>query len=260
MRSGGLRTGRHRRGFAVVLSLLTAVSASGCASVPKFKPDRIGLPSLIEDSARTGAGSSPAPYRIGPLDEITVVVWGRPDLGSQVAEERNRERRLSVVAQDGRVPLPLLEWVPVAGLSLAEAAAEIAKRYEPFVTNPHVEVQLSTPTSQTIYVFGEVLHQGTYPIPEKGLNVLEALSAAGGPNPVTAKNQTLFLLRPNSTGPAPSTIYELTLTEVLAGSSVGLLPGDRLYVPPTGAAAFDRYWRFIFLPLGILASIATLIW
>src|SRR3990170_8072680 len=80
--------------------------AGSCVSTPRLKPDvkgpgRLALadaseldappfPDAVTLPKLTGSpstGTSPVtrpPYRLGPLDEVIVVVWGRPDLGSQV--------------------------------------------------------------------------------------------------------------------------------------------------------------------------------
>jgi protein involved in polysaccharide export with SLBB domain len=101
-----------------------------------------------------------------------------------------------------------------------------------------------------VYVFGEVPRQGTYSITPRGLSVLEALAAAGGPSPATAKAHTIFLLRPRGDDATNPTICQLTMSELLDGADLDLAAGDRLYVPPTTLAAWNRTtWTLFLLPI-----------
>ena len=86
----------------------------------------------------------------------------------------------------------------------------------------------------------------------------QALGVAGGPIPATAKAHSIYLLRPRSEDPANPTIYRLTIGELLDGADVGLAAGDRLYVPPTELAAWNRTtWAFLLLPIVLTIGLLT---
>lgn len=243
---------RHSWARATALTVL----ACGCASVPKFTPDHVGR--AAADRIANDPGTA-VEYKLGPLDVISVSVWGRPDLGSQVPDRAGSSQRSSSVADDGTIVMPLIGRIPVAGLGLDEAARLIASRYAKLASNPQVEVQLLAARSRNVYVFGEVVRQGAHPIPQQGMSILDALAAAGGPEPMTAKTDALYLLRLPAEGEAKATVYQLELAEVLGRPDLRMAAGDRLFVPPNSLAKFERTWKqFVFVPLGIGVGLAGL--
>ncbi len=111
------------------------------------------------------------PYRINPGDEIEIYVWGD-----------ERLQRVLKVLPDGSVSFPLvgridalnklptdIEGVVVAGL---------ADQYRNSV--PRVTVSVKNPTGLTYSVAGKVRSPGNF-TPGHYVNVLEAISVAGGP-------------------------------------------------------------------------------
>jgi polysaccharide export outer membrane protein len=136
-------------------------------------PDAASLPKLDDPGAR------PA-YRIGPLDQITVIVWGRPDLGSQVPADREGQRKITTVAADGTVALPFIDRLAVAGLTAAEASQLIQDTYARSVTTPQVETEVVAFRSQSVMVEGEVERPGMVYIADNIMTVGEALASAGG--------------------------------------------------------------------------------
>ncbi|MEN9574250.1 MAG: hypothetical protein RL514_2105 [Verrucomicrobiota bacterium] len=71
-------------------------------------------------------------YRIQPGDELIVSIWGRSDL-----------RTKGNVQADGRLTLPLVEAVPIAGHTITDARAAIKAAYQPtHLAEAHVAVQL----------------------------------------------------------------------------------------------------------------------
>lgn len=179
--------------LAAVAGLLLAVS--GCAVGLHLHADVEGPASLIAADRRAGFesatdtaaaalprastyGARPA-YRIGPLDEITLLVSGRPDLGSQLPQAGS-DRRVSPVAADGAITLPLLGRVTVAGQTPLQVRAAVQAQYARLVTAPEVEVQMATFRSQGVQLEGEVAHPGRYFLSEQVLTVGELIAAAGG--------------------------------------------------------------------------------
>ncbi|WP_082545590.1 MULTISPECIES: polysaccharide biosynthesis/export family protein [unclassified Sphingomonas] len=111
------------------------------------------------------------PYRINPGDEIEIYVWGD-----------DRLQRVLKVLPDGSVSFPLvgridalnklptdLEGVIVAGL---------ADQYRNTV--PRVTVSVKNPSGLSFSVAGKVRAPGAF-TPGHYVNVLEAISIAGGP-------------------------------------------------------------------------------
>jgi len=116
-------------------------------------------------------------FLLGPEDVLEVTVWRNQDLSRTV-----------VVRPDGKISLPLIGDVQASGLSAAQVAAKIAARLTEFKENPNVSVSIKEVNSYFIYVLGEVLKPGKYPI-KSYATVLQGVSLAGGFTPFASKNK-----------------------------------------------------------------------
>jgi len=179
--------------------------AGSCVSTPRLKPDvkgpgRLALadaseldappfPDAVTLPKLTGSpstGTSPVtrpPYRLGPLDEVIVVVWGRPDLGSQVPVGQNGALRASTVREDGSLVLPFLGPIAAEGKTTQEIGELVQSAYAKLIERPQVEVELHTCGSKKVEVSGAVESPGIYPLCVDRLTVGEILTAAGGVQP-----------------------------------------------------------------------------
>lgn len=113
----------------------------------------------------------------------------------------------------------------------------------------HIELQpgdrIYFPSRETghYYVLGEVLTPGAFVIPAKGITLMQALALARGPSMITADMESIYLVRINEETPK---IYALSLADIMAAKDQPLLPGDRIFVPPTTLTNWDRTLRAIF--------------
>src|SRR6476660_9010943 len=150
---------------ALVIAGALLGMAMGCASVvPKEAMDEATRPVSKE-------------FLLGPEDVLEVTVWRNQDLSRTV-----------VVRPDGKISLPLIGDVQASGLSAAQVAAKIAARLTEFKENPNVSVSIKEVNSYFIYVLGEVLKPGKYPI-KSYATVLQGVSLAGGFTLYASKNK-----------------------------------------------------------------------
>lgn len=87
------------------------------------------------------------------------------------------------------------------------------------------------------YVFGEVVSQGAFPLPTTGMTLMQALSASKGPVMMTADMESIYLVRAMQ---QPPVVYKVTLAQIMENRDLAIAPGDRIFVPPTGLASWDR--------------------
>ncbi len=113
------------------------------------------------------ATTDPA-YMIGPEDVLDISVWKEPDVS-----------RVVPVRPDGRISLPLINDVQAAGLSPQQLAGSVAEKLKKYLNGPQVTVIVTAINSQRVFVVGEVLRAGAFPM-LPGMTVLQALSSAGG--------------------------------------------------------------------------------
>ena len=123
--------------------------------------------------------ATPAGYRLGPSDEITIDVWG--------ASENRYEVTLS---RQGVVRIDRLKPMYLSGLTLATAERKIRNEFSSIYTGlspdspneskVYLDVNLQKARSIVVNITGSVEAPGTYTI--SGFSsVLNALYAAGGP-------------------------------------------------------------------------------
>ncbi|WP_293369522.1 polysaccharide biosynthesis/export family protein [Nevskia sp.] len=158
---------------------------------------------------------------LGVGDTVSVLIFGKPDLSVN-----------AVVGDDGSIVLPLIDAVPVAGLSPSNAALRIAKTYSDgeYLVNPQVSVTLEKGTSQQVSVLGEVGGPGRYAV-ESRTTVFDLLAQAGGKGEDSA--DIIFLVRTGPNGETTRTAIDLgSLSDPRKDfPTIKFQGGDTLFVP-----------------------------
>ncbi len=166
------------------------------------------------------AKSQSIDYRIGAGDVIEVATWKEPDLS----------RKEVLVRVDGKISFPLIGDIQAAGMTPAELTETIQKGLTNYVTTPVVTVTVTNPGSQKVYVLGEVMKTGEYPI-LKTLTVLQAFALAGGFTQWASKDE-IILIRKDG---AKDRIYKINYKDIVKGKDVEnnlvLQANDTIVVP-----------------------------
>lgn len=146
----------------------------------------LGLLLMLAGGAGPVLAQTPAPaapsaqdYRLGPGDKLNVNVYGESQLSGEY-----------IVNANGTLALPLIEPVPVTGLTLAETQSLIRDRLAAgFLGNPIVSVGILD--YRPFFIIGEVVKPGSYPY-VAGMTVLHAVAIAGGFTPRAAKEKIVI--------------------------------------------------------------------
>lgn len=153
----------------------------------------ITTPSLAQEVTPTAAppvvrAAGVMPYRINPGDEIEVYVWGEERLQRQIR-----------VLPDGTIAMPLVGQLNAQGLLPEQLQDAISKRlagqYRGAV--PQVTVSVRNPSGLQFSIVGKVKTPGSF-TPGRYVNLLEALSLAGGPAEF-ANLDNISIVRKNGT-------------------------------------------------------------
>jgi polysaccharide biosynthesis/export protein len=170
------------------------------------------------------SGAEPPPaavdtrYRIGPEDVLRISVWGNEELTLDV-----------VVRPDGLISLPLIQDVQAEGLMVAELAGIIRKRLTAFVKNPQVAVIVLQVNAPKIFVLGNVVRPGPYPL-RGDVSVLQALSLAGGFTEFASRRR-IRIVRVNGPKQEVRVVNYYNLLGKNSRSNYSLMPGDTIVVP-----------------------------
>jgi len=113
-----------------------------------------------------------SPYRINPGDELEIYVWGE-----------ERLQRVVRVLPDGTIAFPLAGQIVAQGRRPEELEAMVSERLRSQYRGdvPAITVSVRAPSGMQFSVMGRVKSPGTF-TPGRYVNVLEALSMAGGPS------------------------------------------------------------------------------
>jgi polysaccharide export outer membrane protein len=189
---------------------------NGKTPVATLKKDTV---SQADDKARSPGVSKNPVYLIGPEDILDITVWKEPEVSHVVP-----------VRPDGRISLPLINDVQAGGLSPEQLAAAITQKLRAYINDPKVTVIVTAINSQRVYVSGEVLRAGAFPL-IPGMTVLQALSSAGGFSPF-ADVKKIHILR---TRDGKQVELPFNYRDVLKGDrpeqNIVLEPGDTIVVP-----------------------------
>jgi len=174
-------------------------------------------PTLPDPSFTRGV---PDDYVIGAGDTLQISVWKEPE--ASVPEV--------VVRPDGKITVPLIKEVEVAGLTPTRVEQTITQRLAKFIEDANVTVVVATISSKKIYIIGAVRKEGPLPY-TYGMSVMQALSEAGGVTEY-AKRKKIYILRTEN---AREYRLDFNYDDVVKGQSMEqnilLLPGDTVVIP-----------------------------
>lgn len=162
-------------------------------------------------------------YVIGPQDTLNIFVWRNPDLSTTVP-----------VRPDGRISIPLVNELEVAGKTPAEVAASIEEELSQFVQAPSVTVIVTSfagPYDQQVRIVGEATQPTALPYRDR-MTLLDAMISVGGLTDFAAGNRAV-LVRRDDMGNTQN--YTVRLDDLLEEGDISanarLLPGDIIIVP-----------------------------
>jgi polysaccharide export outer membrane protein len=166
------------------------------------------------------AKAGPNDYTIGAGDILDITIWKEPDL--------SREEVL--VRTDGKISFLLLNDVQAAGLTPLEMKRNMEAGLKEFISNPFVTITVRSPQSQQIYILGEVLNTGEYPL-TKNLTVLQAFALAGGFTEWASKKEIILMRKEGG----KEKIYRINYKNIVKGKDLSqnlkLKADDTIIVP-----------------------------
>jgi polysaccharide export outer membrane protein len=158
-------------------------------------------------------------YLIGPGDILEVSVWKEEALTKAV-----------VVLPDGNISFPLIGEVQAANRTLADLKKEIMIRIVKYAPKEEVNLEVKQVNSMLVYVIGRVNQPGRFVL-NTNVDVLQALSIAGGLNPFAKRTQIKVFRKEGG----KTTILRFNYDEVTDGEKLGqnvtLKRGDVVVVP-----------------------------
>lgn len=126
-------------------------------------------------------------YRLNAGDVLDISVWREDDLQRQV-----------LVLPDGTISFPLAGQIKAAGRTTEDVQQTISERLEKYIPGAVVTVSVLNVSGNKIYVIGAVNNPGEFQV-TRSIDVMQALSLAGGLTPFAGEDSIRILRRENGT-------------------------------------------------------------
>lgn len=183
------------------LSIVLAIAAlASCGTAPSSasgpetntvkmsEPNTVTAPVSDTTAAPAKDAQDAAPrdtYIVQPGDVLTISVWREKDLQGELA-----------VRPDGGINFPLAGDIVVAGKTIEQIQKDVAAKLTKYVPDPVVTASVKQSQGNKIYVVGKVNKPGEF-ASNRTIDVMQALSMAGGPNPFASVNKIKIIRRVN---------------------------------------------------------------
>ncbi|WP_170842022.1 polysaccharide biosynthesis/export family protein [Sphingomonas gellani] len=167
-------------------------------------------------------------YKLTPLDKVTVMVFGAPDLSQDYS-----------VDQSGGLTMPLVGRVDAVGLTTSDLAAVIARRLnEKYLRDPNVTVALKESASQVVTIDGSVKQPGVFAITNNSLTLVQAIAIAHGPDELANPHRVAIFRMIN--GKRSAAAFDLTKIRRGEEQDPTVYPGDTIIVDGSGLKSAQR--------------------
>lgn len=249
--------------MSVVIGANSSLPVFAQQSTPEslVQPPIAPSPTLNQGPALTPTPGYPAPemprpggimgeaYTLGAGDIVRVDIF-------DITPELALEQRYTILP-DGTLNLPWVGSVPLAGLSLQQAAGLLSQRFSRFIRNPVITVSLLAPRPLKVGVIGEVNRPGAYiisvisnEVTQTSLNqrtaseggnqwprVSQAIQTAGGVTGL-ANLREIQIRRPRVTGEEDVIAIDLWrfLSQGDLNQDILLRDGDTILIPKAPVA------------------------
>jgi len=179
-----------------------------------------GFSLLANQDGTSKSPGLPEGYRIGAGDVLQIVVWKEPDASLPDI----------VVRSDGKISVPLIGEVDVAGLTPEELKDRLVEKLSHFINSPVVSVQPKQINSRKVFMLGRVRKEGPIPL-IRPMTVLQAIGEAGGLAEFAKKTKIYVLRSVNGKQVRLPFDYKAVIKGQHLEQNVALLPDDTVVVP-----------------------------
>ncbi|QDD65152.1 sugar ABC transporter substrate-binding protein [Herbaspirillum seropedicae] len=190
--------------------LASTLLLAGCASRP------------VADTASVPAAPVNSEYRIGPGDNLNVIVWRNPEVSLAVP-----------VRPDGKFSTPLVNDIDASGKTPRQVGDEIAKALSAYITDPVVTVvvtDFSGVYSDQIRVIGQAAKPQALPY-RKEMSLLDVVITVGGTTEFAAGNRASVIRLVDGKQTKIAVRLDDLMKDGDISANLAMRPGDILVIP-----------------------------
>lgn len=232
--------------YSLLIAIVMLVMNS-CVSIKKTK--------LLQEKGATSymQGTTAEEYKLKTGDQVYIKVYSVDPKTSRLFQtdmpqhftSTTKELNSYKIDKDGYIHFSFIEKLMLRGKTLEEATQLLQDKINEYFKEATVVVKLAY---FRISVLGEVKNPGTFDVEEKEINILQALSQAGGIE-TFGDRENVMLIRQEQVH-----YIDLSKKSLLQSEYFNLMPDDVIYVEPRSSKNISLEK----LPYGVMLSIISI--
>ncbi len=167
----------------------------------------------------TGVAVAQQRYLLNAGDVLEVSVWNEETLQKQV-----------IILPDGMISFPLAGQLMAKGKSVTDVQNTLKEKLTEYLADPVVTVSVINVVGNSIHIMGKVNTPGSFVMSQR-LDVMQALSLAGGLSPYAEENNIIVLRRNGTKQQTLAVRYASIKKGRDLDSNIMLQSGDVIIVP-----------------------------
>lgn len=179
-------------------------------------------------------------YKIGKGDQISITVWGLPDIFPLVGT--NPDQNLRRVDSQGYIYFPYVGLVKAYEKTQDQLREDIRAKLSSFFNEPQLDVSIARFNSQKVYLLGEVISPKKINLTDIPLTLSDALGEVQGLNNNTSDGGKVFVIRQGQSGEDPTIILAdmSSPSSFINSSNFYLKDNDIVYVNAKSTTRWNR--------------------
>jgi len=158
-------------------------------------------------------------YRLNAGDVLEISVWNEDALQKQL-----------VILPDGMISFPLAGELVAEGKTVTELQAALKNNLAEYLAEPVVTVSVNSVSGNTVHIMGKVSQPGSFTM-NQTLDVMQALSLAGGLSPYAEENNIIVIRRSADTQQVLPIHYATIKKGNDLSTNILLQSGDVIVIP-----------------------------
>jgi len=158
-------------------------------------------------------------YLLNAGDVLDISVWNEEALQKQVA-----------ILPDGMISFPLAGELSAQGHSVTELQSSLKEKLAEYLSDPVVTVSVVSVSGNTVHIMGKVLQPGSF-VMTKNIDVMQALSLAGGLSPYAKENDIIVIRRNGEKQQTLPVHYAAIKKGQDLKTNIILMSGDVIVIP-----------------------------
>jgi len=130
---------------------------------------------------------------LGIDDQLTVNIWEASPDGLFSTFERKQVQIRTEVDENGNIFIPYVGRVKAVGKTVEDVRQTIEQGLLGKAVEPQVQVILSANKSNKVVMVGDIAKPGHYPLPTRGMRLMEAVAQSGGTKKPTFETEATII-------------------------------------------------------------------